>query len=70
MIEVIHYEKANKNKIIGFVDIKIPNWNRNSSGRKNRKKFNHRSRNGRGDWRDCRNRKQLFDLSRCHFKRR
>lgn len=27
MIEVIRYEKANKNKIIGFVDIKIPKWN-------------------------------------------
>ena len=27
MIEVIHYEKANKNKIIGYVDIKIPKWN-------------------------------------------
>jgi hypothetical protein len=23
MIEVLHYEKANKNKIIGFVDIKV-----------------------------------------------
>jgi hypothetical protein len=24
MIEVIHYERANKNKVIGYVDIKIP----------------------------------------------
>ena len=27
MIEVIHYERANKNKIIGYVDIRIPKWN-------------------------------------------
>ena len=26
MIEVINYEKANKNKVIGYVDIKLPNW--------------------------------------------
>jgi hypothetical protein len=27
MIEILHYERANKNKIIGFVDIKFPKWN-------------------------------------------
>lgn len=27
MIEIIHYEKANKNKVIGYVDIRIPKWN-------------------------------------------
>lgn len=25
-IEVINYEKANKNKVIGYVDIEIPKW--------------------------------------------
>ena len=27
MIIVLHYEKANKNKVIGYVDIKVPKWN-------------------------------------------
>lgn len=27
MIEIINYQKVNKNKVIGLVDIKIPNWN-------------------------------------------
>ena len=26
MIEILRYERANKNKIIGYVDIKIPKW--------------------------------------------
>jgi hypothetical protein len=27
MIEILNYEKANKNKIIGYVDIRLPKWN-------------------------------------------
>ena len=27
MIEIINYERVNKNKIIGYVDIKLPKWN-------------------------------------------
>lgn len=27
MIEVIYYERVNRNKTIGLVDIKIPKWN-------------------------------------------
>jgi hypothetical protein len=27
MIEVLHYERINKNKIIGYVDVKFPKWN-------------------------------------------
>ena len=27
MIEILNYERVNRNKVIGYVDIKLPKWN-------------------------------------------